>query len=281
MSPDELRARFLAADSSTEEAVLFDAAVAELKQMDDLARQAGIKTGNVSFDVRELRNRFVNAASPIDLSIAFDSIVFEIEQLAQRLPVELAKTRTGAPKAPPPGQPLPQTQNPQELKRYLEALAKERDQYRDKVEQAIAEHSKLKRLLEDLTRDRVASLTQAVAASRAKDELKQEITQLKAQPEKERQALERLTSDHEQIKRYALSTQQERDHLKQQTRQLTDEIEQFREMIGTLSSEHSSVKSEQEKLLEENFTLKNNLFKMALDQLESLEAKLAQMKGRK
>lgn len=279
MSPDELRARFMAADSAKEEAALFDVAVADLKRMDDLARQAGIKTGNVSFDVRELRNRFVNAASPIDLAIAFDSIVFEIEQLAQRLPGAIANDSAKT-KAPPPGQPLPQTQNPQELKRYLEALAKERDQYRDKVEQAIGEHSKLKRLLEDLTRDRVANITQAVAAARAKDELKQEITHLKAQPEKERQALERLTSDHEQIKRYALSTQQERDSLKQQTRQLTEEIEQFREMIDKLSSQHHSVKSEQEKLLEENFTLKNDLFKMALDQLEGLEAKLAQIKGR-
>ncbi|MBS4097400.1 MAG: hypothetical protein KGZ83_11280 [Sulfuricella sp.] len=275
MTPDELRARFLAADSANEEAALFDAAVSDLKRMDDLAIKAGIKTGNVSFDVRELRNRFVNASSPIDLAIAFDSIVFEIEQLAQRLPVGVAAT-----KAPPPGQPLPKTQDPHELKRFLEALAKERDQYREKVEQAIAEHSKLKRLLEDLTRDRVANLTQAVAAARAKDELKQELTQLKAQPDKERQALERLTTDHQQIKRYALATQQERDQLKQQTRELTGEIEQFRGMIEKLSTQHHSVKSEQEKLLDENFSLKNNLFKMALEQLEGLEAKLAQMKNR-
>lgn len=275
MNPDDLRSRFLAADSPDEEAALFDSAVAELKRMDEIARKSGIKTGNVSFDVRELRNRFVNAASPIDLAIAFDSIVFEIEQLLHKLPAGAAAT-----KAPPPGQPLPQTQNPQELKRYLEALAIERDQYREKVEQAIAEHSKLKRLLEDLTRDRVASLTQAVAASRAKDELKQEITQLRAKPEKERQALERLSNDHEQIKRYALATQHERDQLKQQTRLLTEEIEQFRESIDQLSTQHTSVKSEQEKLLDENFNLKNDLFKMALEQLEGLEAKFAQLKNR-
>lgn len=276
MSPDELRARFLAADTPEEEARLFDLAIVELKKADETVRRAGIKTGNASFDLRELRNRFVNASSPIDLAVAFDSIVFEVEQLAQKLPAGAVAPPT---KAPPPGQPLPQTQNPQELKAYLEALAKERDQYREKVSEAIAEHSKLKKLLEDLTRDRVATLTQAIAATRAKDELKQEITHLRAKPEKEREALERLTTDHQQIKRYALATQRERDELRQQTQHLTQEIEQFREMINKLSSQHQSVKSEQEKLLEENFMLKHNMFKMALEQLEGLEAKLAQLKN--
>lgn len=274
MRPDELRNRFMAAESAKDEAVVFDAAVAELRRIDEIARKAGIKTGNFPFDVKQLRNRFLGATSPVDQAIAFDSIVFEIEQLSQKMPESAAKSAVST------GQPLPQTQNPEELKRYLEALAKERDQYRSKVEEAIAEHGKLKRLLEDLTRDRVASLTQVMAVSKAKDELKQEITQLKAQPARERQELERLSSDHEQIKRMALNTQRERDQLKQQTRELTDEIEQFRTLIGQLSEKHHTVKSEQEKLLDENYTLKSGMFKMALEQLESLETRLAQIRKR-
>jgi chromosome segregation ATPase len=275
VKPEELRSRFMAAETSVEEAAVFDTAVAELRRMDEIARKAGLKTGNFPFDVKQLRNRFLNAASPVDQAIAFDSIVFEIEQLAQKLPESAIKSAVS------PGQPLPQTQNPQELKRYLETLASERDLYRNKVEEAIAEHGKLKRLLEDLTRDRVASLTQVVQESKAKNELKQEITQLKSLPALERQQLERLSNDHEQIKRVARATQQERDQLKQQTQQLTEEIEQFRTLIDQLSEKHHSVKSEQEKLLDENYTLKSGMFKMALDQLENMETRLAQMKKRR
>lgn len=268
----------MAAETSADEAAVFDAAVAELKRIDELVRNAGIKTGNFPFDVKQLRNRFLNSASPVDLAISFDSIVFEIEQLAQKLPSTAmqATASPGQTRAPLPAQP----KSPEELKGFLEKLTKERDLYRNKVEEAVAEHGKLKRLLEDLTRDRVASITQVVAASKAKDELKQEITQLKAQPARERQELERLSSNHEQIKRVALATQRERDQLKQQTRDLTDEIEQFRTLIGQLSEKHHSVTSEQEKLLEENYALKSGMFKMARDQLENLEARLAQMRKR-
>ena len=274
MKPEELRARFMAAESSADEAAVFDAAVTELKRIDELVRNAGIKTGNFPFDVKQLRTRFLNSSSPVDLAISFDSIVFEIEQLAQKLPAAAMQATVS------PGQAQPQDQSPEGLKRYLENLAKERDLYRNKVEEAVTEHGKLKRLLEDLTRDRVASLTQVVAASKAKDELKQEITQLRAQPARERQELERLSSNHEQIKRVALATQRERDQLKEQTSQLTDEIEQFRTLIGQLSEKHHTVTSEQEKLLDENYALKSGMFKMARDQLESLETRLAQMKKR-
>jgi chromosome segregation ATPase len=275
LKPEELRARFMTAETSAEETAVFDAAVAELRRIDELARKAGLKTVNFPFDVKQLRNRFLNASSPVDLAISFDSIVFEIEQLAQRLPAAAAKDLIAA------GQSLPQTQNPEELKRYIEAVAGERDLYRNKVEEAITEHGKLKRLLEELTRDRVSSLTQVVAVSKTTDELKQEITQLRSQPAKERQELERLSSNHEQMKRVALTTQRERDQLKQQTRQLSEEIEQFHTLIGQLSQKHHTVTSEQEKLLDENFTLKNGMFKLALEQLEGLEGRLAQMKKRK
>ena len=274
MKPEELRARFMAAESSADETAVFDAAVAELKRIDQLVRNSGLKTGNFPFDVKQLRTRFLNSSSPVDLAISFDSIVFEIEQLAQKLPAAAMQATA------PPGQAQARDQSPEELKRYLENLAKERDLYRSKVEEAVTEHGKLKRLLEDLTRDRVASLTQVVAASKAKDELKQEITQLRAQPARERQELERLSNNHEQIKRVALATQRERDQLKQQTSQLTDEIEQFRTLIGQLSEKHHTVTSEQEKLLDENYALKSGMFKMARDQLENLETRLAQMKKR-
>lgn len=268
MKPEELRSRFLDAESPADEAAIFDAAVAELKLMDERARKAGINTGNFPFDVKQLRNRFINAASPIDSSISFDSIVFEIEQLAQRLPAE--------PEKPLPRPILLQTQNPEELKHFVATLANERDLYRKKLEGAISEHGKLKRLLEDLTRDRVANLTQAEQATK----LKQEITQLKSQPIKERQALERLSSDHEQMRRQALVTQQERDQLKEQTQQLSGEIEEFRELIAQLSRKQHSATSEQEKLLDENFALKGDMFKQALSQLENLESRLARLKGR-
>jgi len=274
LKPEELRARFMAAESSADETAVFDAAVAELKRIDQLVRNSGLKTGNFPFDVKQLRTRFLNSSSPVDLAISFDSIVFEIEQLAQKLPAAAMQATVS------PGQAQPQDQSPEGLKRYLENLAKERDLYRNKVEEAVTEHGKLKRLLEDLTRDRVASLTQVVAASKAKDELKQEITQLRAQPARERQELERLSNNHEQIKRVALATQRERDQLKQQTSQLTDEIEQFRTLIGQLSEKHHTVTSEQEKLLDENYALKSGMFKMARDQLENLETRLAQMKKR-
>jgi len=259
----------MSAESAAEEAVLFDAAVAELKLMDERARKAGINPGSFSLDVKQLRGQFINAASPIDSAISFDSIVFEIEQLAQRLPPERGKS--------PPITPRPillQTQNPEELKHFVETLANERDLYRKKLEEAISEHSKLKRLLEDLTRDRVANLTQTEQASK----LKQEITQLKSQPIKERQALEQLSNDHEQMRREALITQQERDQLKEQTQQLSGEIEQFRELITQLAQKQHSVTSKQEQLLDENFTLKNDMFRQALNQLENLEARLARLK---
>lgn len=269
MKPEELRTRFAAAETSAEEAALFDAAVAELKLMDERARKAGINTGSFPLDVKQLRNRFINSASPIDSAISFDSIVFELEQLEQRLPPEPVKS---PPLAPRPI--LLQTQNPKELKHFVETLANERDLYRNKLEEAITEHTKLKRLLEDLTRDRVANMTQAGQATK----LKQEITELKSQPIKERQALERLSNDHEQLRRQALATQQERDQLKEQTQELSGEIEQFRKLITQLSQEQNSVTSKQERLLDENFALKGDMFKQALSQLENLEARLARLK---
>lgn len=268
MKPDELRSRFMAAESSDEEAKLFETAVAELKLMDERARKAGINRGSFSLDVKQLRNQFINAASPIDSAISFDSIVFEIEQLEHRMPGH------GKSPAITPRPILLQTQNPEELKHFVETLANERDLYRKKLEEAISEHSKLKRLLEDLTRDRVANLTQTEQSTK----LKQEITQLKSQPIKEREALEQLSSDHEQMRREALITQQERDQLKEQTQQLSGEIEQFRELITELAQKQHSVTSKQEKLLDENFTLKNDMFKQALNQLENLEARLARLK---
>jgi chromosome segregation ATPase len=269
LKPDELRSRFIEAESSAEEAAIFDTAVAELKQMDERARKSGINPGNFPLDVKQLRNRFINASSPIDSAISFESIVFEIEQLEQRLPPEKGKS---LPLTPRPI--LLQTHNPEELKNFVETLANERDLYRKKLEEAIAEHSKLKRLLEDLTRDRVANLSQAGQATK----LKQELTLLKSQPVKERQALEQLSNDHEQLRRQALITQQERDQLKEQTQELSGEIEQFREMITQLALNQDSATSKQEKLLDENFTLKGDMFKQALSQLENLESRLARLK---
>lgn len=269
MKPAELRSRFMAAESSAEESALFDAAVTELKQLEERARKSGIKHGSFSLDVNQLRSRFINAASPIDSAISFDSIVFEIEQLEQRLPPERGKSQPVTPRPI-----LVQTQNPEELKRFVETLANERDLYRKKLEEAVTEHTKLKRLLEDLTRDRVANMAQTGQAAK----LKQEITHLKSQPIKERQALQQLSSDHEQMRRQALATQQERDQLKEQTQLLSGEIEQFRELITELAQKQRTVTSKQEELLDENFTLKNDMFKQALSQLENLEFRVSRMK---
>lgn len=269
LRPDELRSRFMAAESSEEEASLFEAAVAELKLMDERARKAGLNPGSFSLDVKQLRNQFINAASPIDSAISFDSIVFEIEQLEQKMPQERGKSPALTPRPI-----LLQTQNPEELKHFVETLANERDLYRKKLEEAISEHSKLKRLLEDLSRDRVASLTQTKQPAK----LRQEIPRHDPQPPKECETSEQISSDHEQMRREALVTEQERDLLKEQTQQLSGEIEQFRELIAELAQKQHSVTSKQEQLLDENFTLKNDMFKQALNQLENLESRLARLK---
>lgn len=299
----QLRERFMSADSPAEESEVFDVAMAVLDRLEKSLLARGKRPDGPPLDIADLRQRYRKAVVPIDQAIAFDHVIAAIERCER-----LVQPEAGTPsRRRPSDDPLEDVLGPEpepadlppdaagigsmgkeQLKARLLTALRERDTYRQKLEQALGDHAKMKQLLERLSKERLELMMQSrgngdesaalqAELARTLDLSNEQRVRYMEERETLKRELDNLKAEHDRSRRQLELAQKERDQQKSKAQVLLDELQQLRATLEKMSGESGATREEHDKLLDENFKLKTGMFRLAMEQLSNLESKVARL----